>query len=72
MTVLGALLSSIVSGRLSDHYGRRPVVLASSAVFAMGAVLMAAATSYEILIVGRFVVGLGKTGSKRIRTHPEK
>jgi MFS transporter, SP family, solute carrier family 2 (myo-inositol transporter), member 13 len=59
VTVLGALFSSILAGPLSDHYGRRPVVLLSSAVFALGAALMASAASVEMLYAGRLVVGLG-------------
>jgi SP family myo-inositol transporter-like MFS transporter 13 len=59
VTVLGALCASIVAGPLSDRYGRRPVVLASSAVFAGGAVLMAVATRVEVLYAGRFIVGVG-------------
>lgn len=59
VTVLGALFSSVIAGPLSDRYGRRPVVLLSSAVFTLGAALMASATSVEVLYAGRLVVGLG-------------
>jgi len=59
LTVLGALFASILAGPLSDRYGRRPVVLVSSAVFTGGAALMASATSVELLYAGRLVVGLG-------------
>ncbi|GMF60558.1 unnamed protein product [Phytophthora fragariaefolia] len=38
--------------------GRRPVILLSSAMFALGSGLMAAAQSFEALLAGRLVVGV--------------
>lgn len=58
-TVLGALISSLVSGSLCDHYGRRPVVLGSGILFIVGAITMALSPSFFVLITGRFIIGLG-------------
>lgn len=59
VTVGAAALSSIVAGPSCDMFGRRPVLLAASVVFTIGAVLMGAAQNAIMLLVGRIVVGLG-------------
>jgi MFS transporter, SP family, solute carrier family 2 (myo-inositol transporter), member 13 len=58
-TVFGAMISSMASGSLCDQFGRKPIVLTSAVVFVIGSILMACANSYHLLVVGRFVVGLG-------------
>jgi len=58
ITVGGALLSSSIAGLLSDWYGRKVLILFSSFVFAIGAVLMSLADEIEILLLGRFITGL--------------
>lgn len=58
-------LTAIPMGRLSDHIGRRKVLVLGMAVFAVGSVLCAvpswfpASMRIEELIFGRFVQGLG-------------
>jgi EmrB/QacA subfamily drug resistance transporter len=49
-------------GKLSDIYGRRPVVLLALAVFVAGSVVCAVSTSMTIMIVGRAIQGLGGGG----------
>jgi MFS family permease len=46
-------------GKLSDHFGRRPVMLAGLALFAVGGVVAAMADSMGILIMGRALQGCG-------------
>jgi MFS family permease len=46
-------------GKLSDRFGRRPVMLAGLALFALGGVVAALADSIEILIAGRALQGCG-------------
>ena len=46
-------------GKLSDRFGRRPVMLAGLALFAMGGVIAALAESIEMLIAGRALQGCG-------------
>jgi MFS family permease len=58
-----ALLASLlVTGRLSDHVGRRPVVLASIVVLIASMVCFIAANSVAVLIAARVLSGLA-TGS---------
>jgi sugar porter (SP) family MFS transporter len=57
--LVGAATGSLLGGRLADIYGRRRLLLVTALIFAIGALVCAAATSATILIVGRIIVGLG-------------
>ncbi|MHB1581752.1 MAG: MFS transporter, partial [Acidithiobacillus sp.] len=46
-------------GRLSDKWGRKPVIAAGLLIFAIGSVIAAQATSIEWLLVGRIIQGAG-------------
>ncbi len=46
-------------GRLSDKWGRKPVIAAGLLIFAIGSVISAQATSIEWLLVGRIIQGAG-------------
>ncbi len=48
-----------VLGSLSDRYGRRPVILASLLIEALSLALAALAGSLPILLIARFIGGLG-------------
>eukprot|EP00055_Hartaetosiga_balthica_P016597 m.105706 g.105706 ORF g.105706 m.105706 type:complete len:596 (+) comp9136_c1_seq8:175-1962(+) len=49
----------LVSGRISDFIGRRYTVAIACVLFVCGAVLMAFANTYWVLMVGRVITGLG-------------
>jgi MFS family permease len=46
-------------GKLSDRFGRRPVMLAGLALFAAGGIVAALADSIEMMIAGRALQGCG-------------
>jgi DHA1 family bicyclomycin/chloramphenicol resistance-like MFS transporter len=48
-----------VYGPLSDHYGRRPVILAGLAIYLVGSTLALLAPSIGVLTLGRVVSALG-------------
>jgi sugar porter (SP) family MFS transporter len=54
---LGALVGALVAGVMADKIGRRPTLLFAGGLFAVGALIEAAAPGTEILVVGRLVVG---------------
>lgn len=47
-----------IMGGLSDAFGRRPVLIAALATLALDYVVMALATSYGLLLVGRIISGI--------------
>src|SRR3954454_17753139 len=49
----------LVSGRLGDVIGRRPVFLAGTALLAVCSVITAASPTVTVLMVGRSVIGFG-------------
>ncbi|KAK6127325.1 hypothetical protein DH2020_038926 [Rehmannia glutinosa] len=48
-----------MAGRTSDWLGRRITIIFASAIFFAGAIIMGFANNYAVLMVGRFVAGLG-------------
>src|SRR5439155_10485692 len=59
---VGMFLVAAISGRLADRYGRRVVFSTTLVVFSIGAVLSAAAPTYETLLLARVLAGLGLGG----------
>jgi SP family myo-inositol transporter-like MFS transporter 13 len=59
MAIAGAIIGAAFGGRINDRFGRKPAILAADALFAIGAVFMAAAPNVSLLIAGRILVGLG-------------
>lgn len=57
---LASALSTLLFGKLSDLYGRRALLLLSMAVYLAGVVLCAFSRSFEFLIAGLFIIGLGQ------------
>lgn len=56
--VLGILLALLFAGRLSDRFGRRPLVLPATALSAVGSLIMLAGKdSFVVLLVGRCLLG---------------
>jgi EmrB/QacA subfamily drug resistance transporter len=57
--LLTAAVSTGLLGRLGDMFGKRRLLLATLALFALGTLLAALATSIEFLIAARAIQGLG-------------
>ncbi|HEV3481737.1 MAG TPA: sugar porter family MFS transporter, partial [Candidatus Acidoferrales bacterium] len=57
--LVGAAIGALGGGRLADLYGRRRLLIATAIIFAIGAIICAAASSPTVLIIGRIIVGLG-------------
>jgi EmrB/QacA subfamily drug resistance transporter len=64
--LIASTVTTPIYGRLSDLYGRRPVLLVSVTVFVLGAMLSALAPTMLALIAARVVQGLGGGGLRAI------
>lgn len=58
MVLLGALTGALFSGRVTDIYGRKYMLLFDAALFIIGTVLSAISMHITLLIIGRFLVGV--------------
>jgi len=56
---LGFAAGQIIAGPLSDSFGRKPVIYGGYAVFIAGCVMSMTAASFEIMLAGRVLQGLG-------------
>ena len=57
-TVFIAMFAMLVAGRLSDTFGRKPVLLTVAFLYAISAILSALASSYEMLYIARMIGGV--------------
>ena len=59
---LCSMCSTALMAYFSDRHGRRPVYLASVALFALGSLCIAAAPSFDLLLLSRAIQGIGAGG----------
>lgn len=57
--MIGYALPQLLIGSLADRFGRRKVLLGGLAVYFIGSVICLLAPSLSVLLIGRFVQGLG-------------
>ncbi len=58
ITVLGAAIGALGSGRISDNLGRKKVIIITAFIFAVGSVGLGIAGTVTELIVWRFIIGV--------------
>jgi MFS transporter, DHA1 family, multidrug resistance protein len=63
---LGLAVGQLVYGPVSDRYGRKPLLYVGFAVYAVGALLTAAAPTLPTLLAARFVMGVGAAGPRAL------
>ncbi|PJB11027.1 MAG: MFS transporter, partial [Gammaproteobacteria bacterium CG_4_9_14_3_um_filter_38_9] len=56
--LLGACLGAIICGRITDHFGRKPMLIVDALLFIIGTLIAAYATSVTFLVIGRVFVGV--------------
>lgn len=62
--ILGMGAGTLITGPLSDAYGRKPVIVVFAGIYIVGAVLAWAAQSMEMLIAARVLQGIGAAGPR--------
>lgn len=56
--IYGMAIGSILYGSLADRYGRKPILLITTAIYVIFAILCALAWDYDLLLIARFIQGL--------------
>ena len=59
VNVIGAMLGGPLGGAVADSHGRRYGLALASFAFALGAALMMMTPGFYVLLLGRFVAGVG-------------
>ncbi len=60
--IMFSLCSTALMANLGDRHGRRPVYLASVALFALGSLIIAIAPRFWMIVAGRAIQGMGGGG----------
>ncbi len=64
MFLLGMALSQYFYGPLADRFGRKPVLYGGFAIYIIGAIGAAFAPSLELILISRFIWGVGAAGPR--------
>ncbi len=66
MIFLGVGIGQLISGPLSDSFGRKPVLYVGFALFAIASVICVFAINLEMMIYGRILQGIGLSAPRTI------
>src|SRR5450631_4482215 len=64
--VAGFSVGQLAYGRLSDRFGRKPVLMVGLAIFFIGSLVASLSSSFEVLLAARTVQGLGAAAPRVI------
>lgn len=56
--LLGALIGSAFSGWVTDHYGRKSILIIVAIIFVIGTFITMIALTVPVLVIGRIIVGV--------------
>lgn len=62
--ILGMALGELTMGPISDAVGRKPALLAGLLIYSAGTMVAATSSSFEIVVLGRVLQGVGVAGPK--------
>jgi DHA1 family bicyclomycin/chloramphenicol resistance-like MFS transporter len=66
MIFLGLGFGQLISGPLSDSFGRKPIVYVGFGVFVLSSFICVFATSLEMMVVGRILQGIGLSAPRTL------
>ena len=58
VAMIGGAIGALVSGTISDRYGRKPIILNAAFTYSIGTLIIAVSPSIALMMLGRFIVGL--------------
>ncbi len=61
---IGLGIGQLIFGPLSDNIGRRPAIFAGLVIFILGCLVSVFAISFEMMIAGRILQGIGASGPR--------
>ncbi len=61
---IGLAVGQLIFGPLSDSIGRRPAIVLGASLFAFGGLVCAMASTFDSLIAGRLLQGIGAAGPR--------
>ena len=64
--VFAAAIGALVGGRIADSWGRRRTIILLATLFFVGALVCVFTPSFEILVVGRILLGLAVGGASGV------
>jgi putative MFS transporter len=56
---IGLFIGALVGGRLSDRFGRRPMLIGAALLFSIGSLMAAMSPTWELLAAARLITGVG-------------
>ncbi len=56
---VGCIIGTLITGFITDRFGRKPPLIAAAAIFMVSSVMMGWASTYTALIVWRIIAGIG-------------
>jgi DHA1 family bicyclomycin/chloramphenicol resistance-like MFS transporter len=65
---MGLAVAQLAWGPIADRFGRKPVLYAGSVIYILGAAGSALAPTFELLLLSRFIWGVGAAGSRVVAT----
>jgi sugar porter (SP) family MFS transporter len=65
---LGAAAGALIAGPLTDHFGRKALLIADAAIYAVGAILSAVTPDAGVLLFARTLIGLAIGADSAIAT----
>ena len=66
MIFLGLGFGQLISGPLSDSFGRKPIIYVGFTVFVLASFVCVSATSLEMMVLGRILQGIGLSAPRTI------
>lgn len=67
-TSLGAAIGALAAGPITDHFGRKSLLIMNAAIYAIGAIVSALTIDANMLLISRTIIGLAIGADSAIAT----